>query len=154
MESRFTMGFLLFLISWKWLSILKWVILKIPCTFWPQCSDVKDLADEEVIAYASRKLKGSELNYSAHEVESLALVWGVTHFSHYLRGRPFVIFSDHASLKYIFSPIKTKPKLNRWAAILLGFDFEVRYRKGTNNPADCLSRLDVKQMAADSERLT
>jgi hypothetical protein len=118
------------------------------CAILSQASDVKDLSDEEVISYASRKLKGAELNYSATELESLALVWGVNHFAHYLRGRSFIAITDHASLKYIFQPKKTTPKLNRWAASLLNFTFEVRYRKGSNNPADCLSRMHAKD---DSE---
>lgn len=35
---------------------------------------------------------------------------------------------------------KTTPKLNRWAACLLDYDFELRYRKGEYNTSDALSR--------------
>jgi hypothetical protein len=110
-----------------------------------QVKDTKTMEGEQVIAYASRTLRGPELNYSIHHLEALAVVWGINHFKHYLSGRRFLLISDHASLVYIFRPSKTTPKLNRWSAALLNYSFDIRYRAGKYNPADCLSRLFTQE---------
>ena len=47
---------------------------------------------EFVVAYASRSCNTAERNYSAYDGESLAVVWVVQHFRHYLIGSLF--FSD------------------------------------------------------------
>lgn len=96
---------------------------------------------ETVISYGSRSLKPAESNYSATHLEALAVVWAVNHYKHYLAGRKFVLYTDHAALKYIFNNPQPGAKLARWAAALMEYDYEVRYRPGSKNPADALSRL-------------
>lgn len=97
--------------------------------------------EETVIAYASRTLKPAESRYSTTHLEALAIIWGVHHFRHYLAGRFFVLNTDHAALKYILNNPKPGAKLARWSAALMEYEFEVRYRQGSQNPADALSRL-------------
>ena len=53
------------------------------------------------IAYGSRILKDTEKNYSATELEALAVVWACEQFRPYLYGRDFTIECDHNPLVFI-----------------------------------------------------
>ena len=96
---------------------------------------------ERVIAYASRTLNAAERNYSATELECLAVVWGIRRLRCYLEGYRFKVITDHQSLKWLRTLDSPTGRLGRWAFELQQFDFEVQYRKGTlNRVADALSR--------------
>ena len=56
---------------------------------------------EAPVAYSSKKLSAAERNYAARDKELLALVSATKTWRHYLMGRPFVVMSDHESLKYL-----------------------------------------------------
>lgn len=98
------------------------------------------LENEQVLSYGSRGLHGSETRFSIHHLEALSVVCGVKYYKHWLKGKKFILITDHSSLVHIFSNPKNSPKLSRWAAALLDYDFEIRYRPGKMNPADPLSR--------------
>ena len=53
------------------------------------------------IAFASRALSPQEKNYSVTELETLAVVWAISHFSHYVYGNNLVVFTDHTAVKAI-----------------------------------------------------
>ena len=57
----------------------------------------------QVIAYASRQLKPHEKNYVTHDLELLAIVFSLKIWRHYLLGERFELFTDHQSLKYLFT---------------------------------------------------
>lgn len=97
--------------------------------------------EETVIAYESRVLRGPELSYAAVHQEALAIVWAVHKFRHFLAGRRFVLRTDNSALTYILSNSKPSPKLQRWAAALLEYNFIIQHHPGKKNPADALSRL-------------
>jgi hypothetical protein len=60
-------------------------------------------------------------------------------FNEYLRGKQFILFTDHKPLEKL-GHLPTKI-LNRLHTALLEHDFIVQYKKGTSMPADYLSRL-------------
>ena len=95
----------------------------------------------QVVAYTSRQLRSHELNYPTHDLELAAVVHALKVWRHYLLGNKTEIFSDHQSLKYIF----TQPDLNlrqrRWLENITDFDLTISYTPGkTNVMADALSR--------------
>ena len=55
--------------------------------------------EERVISYASRCLTKAERKYCVTRKELLAIVNFVKQFRHYLYGKPFVVRTDHSSLK-------------------------------------------------------
>ena len=57
----------------------------------------------KVVAYASRQLKPHEKRYPTHNLELAASVFALKMWRHYLLGERFELFTDHKSLKYLFS---------------------------------------------------
>jgi len=54
------------------------------------------------VAYASRALSNSEMNYAPIEKEILAIVFGCERFNMYTRGAEVEVNSDHKPLENIF----------------------------------------------------
>ena len=57
----------------------------------------------KVTAYASRQLKDYKKNYLTHDLELAAMVFALKIWRDYLYGSKCEIFTDHKSLKYIFT---------------------------------------------------
>jgi hypothetical protein len=94
-----------------------------------------------VVAYASRQLKTHKENYPTHDLELAAIVHALKIWRHYLIGNKCEIYTNHKSLKYIF----TQPNLNlrqrRWLELIEDYNLEIHYHPGkTNVVADALSR--------------
>ncbi|XP_015084146.1 uncharacterized protein LOC107027506 [Solanum pennellii] len=61
--------------------------------------------------------------------------------------------TDNFSLRYLMEKINTKQRLIRWVLLLQKFDFEVKYRKGTENQAvDHLSSVEDEAMPELGEK--
>ncbi|GJS91284.1 putative reverse transcriptase domain-containing protein [Tanacetum coccineum] len=56
---------------------------------------------EKVIAYASRRLKIHEKNYTTHDLELRAVVFALKMWIHYLYGTKCIVFTDYKSLQHI-----------------------------------------------------
>ncbi|XP_075485331.1 uncharacterized protein LOC142525043 [Primulina tabacum] len=94
-----------------------------------------------VVAYGSRQLKPHESKYHVHDLELAAIVFALKIWRHYLFGEQFVIYSDHKSLKYMFSQSDLNMKQRRWMDLLKDYDCEIQYHPGKVNViADALSR--------------
>lgn len=101
---------------------------------------------DRVIAYASRSLSRSEENYSVTEKECLAVLWAVRKFRPYIEGYRFTVITDHASLKWLNNLKNPTGRLARWALEIQGYQFDIKYRKGTaHSVPDFLSRLPTPE---------
>ncbi len=97
---------------------------------------------ERVIGYYSRLLRDAEKRYDTTQKECLAVVWAVKKLRPYLYGRPFIVKTDHASLKWLLNLKDHNGRLMRWALLLQDYDYVIVHRAGkANGNADALSRL-------------
>ena len=85
--------------------------------------------EHHAIAYASRQLQKHEKNYTPFLLEMQAAVWGMEHFETQLRGRHFLLYTDHRLLEKL-GKVHTKT-LNRLQEAMGRFDFEIIYKKGS-----------------------
>jgi hypothetical protein len=61
------------------------------------------MQDGRMVAYASRQLRKHEVNYPTHDVELVIVVHALKIWRHYLMGKRCELYTDHKSLKYIFT---------------------------------------------------
>ncbi|KAG3076269.1 hypothetical protein PI125_g21548 [Phytophthora idaei] len=97
---------------------------------------------ERVIAFESRQLKAAEKNYPVHDKELLAMKYALIKFRvHLLGSEPFVIYTDHASLRTATQSPHLSQRMARWLSFFAKYNFEVKYKPGRHNvAADALSR--------------
>ena len=99
------------------------------------------IQDGKVIAYRSRQLKVHEKNYPTHDLELDVIVFALRIWRHYLYREKFDLFSDHKSLKYVFSQKELNMRQHRWMEFIKDYDFSLQYHPGKANVvANTLSR--------------
>ena len=96
---------------------------------------------EKVIAYGSKALSKEERNYCVTRRELLAVVHFVEAYRYYLYGKPFIVRTDHSSLRWMLNQKEPKDQLARWIQRLSVFTFTIEHRPGQKHAnADALSR--------------
>ena len=95
------------------------------------------------LAFESRPLKGRDLHKPIYEKEMMAILHALKKWRPYLIGRHFKVKTDHDSLKYFLEQRLSSEEQQKWVTKILGYDFEIVYKKGKQNVvADALSRKD------------
>nr|GEV28393.1 hypothetical protein [Tanacetum cinerariifolium] len=95
------------------------------------------------VAY-SKTLAPRHHTLSTYEKELLAVIQALNKWRGYLLDRHFKIKTDHFSLKYLLEQRITTPSQIKWLPKLMGFDYEILYKKVSDNKAaDALSRIST-----------
>ena len=106
-----------------------------------------------VVAYGSCQLKNHEKNYPTHDLELAVVVFPLNILRHYLYGEEFEVYSDHKSLKYIFTQRDLNMRQHRWMELLEDYDFTLHYHPGKENVVvDALSRKSQGALASIASR--
>jgi hypothetical protein len=116
------------------------------------------MQEARVIAYGSRQLRRHEGNYPTHDLELAAVVFALKSWRHYLYGEACDIYTDHKSLKYIFTQKELNLRQRRWLELIKDYDLSIHYHpRKANVVANALSRSGVPKVAlpliADLDRL-
>jgi hypothetical protein len=92
-----------------------------------------------VISYSSHQLRCHEENYPTHDLELAAMVMALRMWRHYMIGNVVYIYTDHKSLKYIFTKLGLNMR-QTWLELIKDYELEVHYHLGkANMVADALS---------------
>ena len=98
----------------------------------------------KVTAYATRQLKDHERNYPTHDLELAAMVFALKPWQHYLYGERIQVYTDHKSLKYLFTQKELNMRQRRWLELVKDHDVKILYHPGKANVVvDALSRKTV-----------
>ena len=110
--------------------------------------------DCTAVAYGSRSLTRSEMNYAQIEKETLAILFGCNKFNQHPYGVKFTAESDHQPLESICKwPIsKAAPRIQHFLLRLQKYEFEVEFSPGKNLiVSDTLSRALLQDCTSDDK---
>jgi hypothetical protein len=94
-------------------------------------------------SFESQPLKGKDLHKPIYEKEMMVILHALKKWCPYLIGRHFKVKTNHDSLKYLLEQRLSLEEQQKWVTKILGYDFEIVYKKGKKNVlVDALSRKD------------
>nr|GEY52182.1 putative reverse transcriptase domain-containing protein [Tanacetum cinerariifolium] len=88
---------------------------------------------EKVIAFASRKLKIHEKNYTTHDLELGSVVFALKIWRHYLYGTKCTVYTDHKRIQHILDQKELNIRQRLWLELLSDYDCDIRYHSGKAN---------------------
>jgi hypothetical protein len=91
------------------------------------------MQDGKVVSYASHQLRKHEENYPTHDLELAAVMHTLKIWRHYLIGHRCEIYSDHKSLKYIFTQMDLNLRQWRWLELIMDYDIGINYHPDKAN---------------------
>jgi hypothetical protein len=106
------------------------------------------------VAYASGQLTRHGEKYLTHDLELVVMIHALKIWRHYIIGKICEVYSDHKSLKYIFSQLDLNLRQQRWLELIKDYDFRINYHSSKDNVvADGLSRRSHLNILAMRELL-
>jgi ribonuclease HI len=78
-------------------------------------------------------LRKHEQNYPTHDVELAAVVHALKIWRHYIMGTKCQIYTDHKSLKYIFTWKDINLRQHRWLELIKDYNLDIQYHPGKAN---------------------
>jgi hypothetical protein len=98
------------------------------------------MQDGHMVAYASQQLRKHEAHYPTHDLELVDVVHTLKIWRHYLMGKRCEQYTDHKSLKYIFTQSNLNLRQRRWLDLIKDYDLGINYHPGKAHVvADALS---------------
>jgi hypothetical protein len=91
------------------------------------------MRDGHVVAYASRQLRKHEVNYLTHDLELAAVVHGLKIWRHYLMRKRCELYTDHKSMKFIFTQSNLNLRQRIWLEHIKVYDLGIDYHLGKAN---------------------
>ena len=83
-----------------------------------------------------------------HDLELAAVVFALKIWRHYLYGAKCDVYTDHKSLKYLFTQKELNMRQRRWLEIIKDYHLQIHYHPGkANTVADALSGKNVGNLA-------
>ena len=83
------------------------------------------------ISFESRPIKGKYLQKYIYEKEMLEILHELKKWRPYLMGRHFKVKTNHDNLKHFLEQILSLEEQQKWVTKMLGYDFEIIYKKGS-----------------------
>ncbi|GKE59768.1 retrotransposon-related protein [Tanacetum coccineum] len=106
------------------------------------------------IAYFSKSLSLKHQALSTYEKEFYAVIMAIEKWKGYLLDRHFKIKTDHFRLKYLLDQRFTTPFWAKWLPKLLGYDYEISYKKRSENTLRPIGKQDLKLLIKQLEEKT
>jgi hypothetical protein len=88
------------------------------------------MQDGQVVSYASRQFRKHEENYPTNDLELAAVVHALKIWRYYLIGHWCKIYSDHKSLRYIFTQTDLNLRQRRWLELIKDYGVRINYHPG------------------------
>jgi hypothetical protein len=112
------------------------------------------MQEGHVIVYTSCQLRKHELNYPTYDLELVVVVLALKIWRHYIMGTKYQVYTDHKSLKYIFTQKDLNLRQCCWLELIKDYDLEIHYHPGKENlVADALSRKEHVHVAIFTQLL-
>ena len=96
---------------------------------------------QRIISCVGKTLTETEQKWSATEREAFGILFACEKLGYFLKGRQFLLLTDHRSLTFLDTNVFSNSKISRWQERLSEFNFCCQYIEGEKNVfADMFSR--------------
>jgi hypothetical protein len=87
----------------------------------------------KVVSYASCQLNHHERNYPTHDLELASVVHVLKVWRHYFMGKHCDVFTNHKSLKYIFTQKELNMRQRKRLELIKDYNMSLQYHPGKAN---------------------